>query len=75
MFVNIFIVLFFFRYWYALKDGSLFSFLTEDDTTTVDIQDLHGYKVSPLIDKFRGKRFAIKLSHEVCSSNFCPTFS
>ena len=58
------------RYWYALKDGTLFSFLTEDDTTTVDIQDLHGYKVSPLIDKFRGKRFAIKLSHEEVSSTY-----
>ncbi|VDI61107.1 Hypothetical predicted protein [Mytilus galloprovincialis] len=58
------------RYWYALKDGTLFSFLTEDDTVTVDIQDLHGYKVSSLIDQFRGKRFAIKLAHEEVSSTY-----
>lgn len=58
------------RYWYALKDGSLFSFLTEDDTVTVDIQDLHGYVVTSMVDKFRGKRFAIKLSHENISSTY-----
>lgn len=56
------------RYWFALKDGSLFSYLTEKDSVTVDIQNLRGYRVSSLVDHFRGKRFAIKLAHDDIAS-------
>lgn len=52
------------RYWYVLHEGSLFCYLTSDDNVTVDVLNLHGYTVSSLVDKFRGKRFVLQLSHD-----------
>ncbi|XP_053379446.1 uncharacterized protein LOC123526851 [Mercenaria mercenaria] len=52
------------RYWYVLHEGTLFCYLTTDDNVTVDVLNLHGYTVASLVDKFRGKRFVLQLSHE-----------
>ena len=62
---KIIVISLFFRYWYVLKDGTIFCYLTPDDNVTVDILNLQGYKVAYLIDKFRGKRFVLQLSHQV----------
>ncbi|KAK3104928.1 hypothetical protein FSP39_013362 [Pinctada imbricata] len=56
------------RYWYVLKDGTMFCYLTPDDNVTVDILNLQGYKIAYLVDKFRGKRFVLQLSHQEYSS-------
>ncbi|XP_052760259.1 uncharacterized protein LOC128203048 isoform X2 [Mya arenaria] len=52
------------RYWFVLHEGTLFCYLTADDNVTVDVLNLHGYTVTSLVDKFRGKRFVLQLSHE-----------
>lgn len=52
------------KYWYVLHEGTLFCYLTPDDTVTVDVLNLHGYSVVSMVDKFRGKRFVVQLSHE-----------
>lgn len=52
------------RYWYVLHEGTLFCYLTSDDNVTVDVLNLHGYTVTSLVDKFRGKRFVLQLSHD-----------
>ena len=48
-----------------LHEGTLFCYLTAEDSVTVDVLNLHGYTVTPMVDKFRGKRFVLQLSHEV----------
>lgn len=52
------------RYWYVLHEGTLFCYLTSDDNVTVDVLNLNGYSVMAMVDKFRGKRFVLQLSHE-----------
>ncbi|KAK3581868.1 hypothetical protein CHS0354_000284 [Potamilus streckersoni] len=56
------------RYWYVLYEQTLYSYLTPDDSVTVDVIDLPNYSVTSLVDKFRGKRFVIQLWHEVFST-------
>lgn len=58
------------RYWYVLKDGTLFCYLTPDDNVTADILNITGYKLTSLIDKFRGKRFVLQLQHEEYASTY-----
>lgn len=43
----------------------MFCYLTSDDNVTVDVLNLNGYSVMAMVDKFRGKRFVLQLSHEV----------
>ncbi|KAJ8319858.1 hypothetical protein KUTeg_001445 [Tegillarca granosa] len=57
-------------YWYVLKDGTLFCYLTPDDNVTADILNITGYKLTSLIDKFRGKRFVLQLQHEEYASTY-----
>ncbi|XP_060073759.1 uncharacterized protein LOC132553528 [Ylistrum balloti] len=52
------------RYWFVLKGSSLFCYLTPDDTMTVDLLDVRGYRGECLVDRFRGKRFVLHLTHE-----------
>ncbi|KAH3828460.1 hypothetical protein DPMN_130433 [Dreissena polymorpha] len=52
------------RYWFVLHEGTLFCYLTSTDDVTVDVLNLNGYSVTSLVDKFRGKRFVLQLSHE-----------
>ena len=62
-----------FRYWNVLHEGTLFCFLTSDDNVTVDVLNLNGYSVACMVDKFRGKRFVLQLSHDVstmCKHDF-----
>ncbi|KAL3861475.1 hypothetical protein ACJMK2_007509 [Sinanodonta woodiana] len=56
------------RYWYVLFEHTLYSYLTPDDSVTVDVIDLPNYSVTSLVDKFRGKRFVLQLWHEVFST-------
>ncbi|XP_021353188.1 uncharacterized protein LOC110450192 isoform X1 [Mizuhopecten yessoensis] len=52
------------RYWFVLKGSSLFCYLTPDDSITVDLLDVRGYGAECLVDRFRGKRFVLHLTHE-----------
>ncbi|XP_033763870.1 uncharacterized protein LOC117345042 isoform X2 [Pecten maximus] len=52
------------RYWFVLKGSSLFCYLTPDDSITVDLLDVRGYRGECLVDRFRGKRFVLHLTHE-----------
>ncbi|XP_069122922.1 uncharacterized protein [Argopecten irradians] len=52
------------RYWFVLKGSSLFCYLTPDDAMTVDLLDVRGYRAECLVDRFRGKRFVLHLTHQ-----------